>query len=345
MKKTISLVLVIAMTLFVFASCAASSAGGQDTVADSESNVEETADTESTEQTNMRVLALKGPTGMGLTKLIDDNSDGVSDTSNSYTFTLASSADEVTADIIKGDYEAAAVPTNLAAVLYNKTGGNLYIEAVDTLGVLYIIENGNEINTISDLSGKTISITGQGAVPEYVLEYILDANGITDCNIEYYSDGGELATKVISGDVDIAMLPVPYAIKATTGDSGARIALSVTDEFKTASGEDDDSLCQACIIVNKEFADNNEKAVSIFLDECKSSIDYAVNYQDDAAQMMEDNGIIASKGLALASIPYANLVYIDGDTMKNALGTFYKILYESNPDSVGGSIPDNEIYG
>jgi len=156
----------------------------------------------------IRVFAMKGPTGMGMAKLMDDNESGNS--KNSYNFTIASSPDEVAAEIIKGEYDIAAIPTNLASVLYNKTNGNVRVAAVNTLGVLYIIENGNTVNSIDDLNGKHIYATGQASTPEYILNYVLEANNI-DCEVTYLADHSELATQMVAENITLGMLPVPNA--------------------------------------------------------------------------------------------------------------------------------------
>lgn len=357
MKKFLALLLACIMCTAVFVSCSTDGGEGEesgtsaqtDTTTDApESTADETeVETEyeipeDYEAVNMRVFAMNGPTGMGMAKLYSDNEADAC--ANNYEFTIASNADAIKAEIIKGDFEVAAIPTNLASVLYNKTEGGLYIAAVNTLGVLYIIENGDTIKSLADLAGKSIAATGQGAVPEYALNYILDKAGV-ECEINYYADGAELAALVTSGDIEIAMLPVPYATKVTMGESSARIALSVTDEFKAASGTDADSLCQACIVINTKFAQENPEAVKVFLKEYEASVDFVLNNQEEAAGMMESAGIIPAKALALKAIPSANLTFLTGEEMKTALNTFYNVLFEANPASIGGKLPDEKIYG
>lgn len=357
MKKLLAIILACVMCTAVFASCSTENGESETTgTADitETGNEAATSETESGsveteyeipedyEAADMRIFAMNGPTGMGMAKLYSDNEADAC--ANNYEFTLASNADAIKAEIIKGDFDVAAIPTNLAAVLYNKTNGGLYIAAVNTLGVLYIIENGDTVKSISDLNGKKIAATGQGSVPEYALNYILTKNNI-DCEVTYYADGAELAGLVTSEDVEIAMLPVPYATKVTMGDSTARIALSVTDEFKAASGIDGDSLCQACIVINPKFAEANPEAVKVFLKEYEASVNFVLNNQEEAAGMMESAGIIPAKALALKAIPSANLTFLTGEEMKTALNTFYSILFEANPASVGGKLPDEKIYG
>lgn len=352
MKKTTALLLAILMCLSLFVACGEKTDGdtkntgasttapvGTQTKGDTTDSAPDTDKV--AEPADMRVFAMNGPTGMGLVKIKDDQEN--SKAANNYTFTFASNADEITAEIIKGEYEIAAIPTNLASVLYHKIGGGFHIGAVNTLGVLYILENGDSVKSIADLEGKKIAATGQGSVPEYVLSYILTKSGV-NCDIEFYADGAEVAEKLGTGDITLAMLPVPYATKAASAEN-VNIALSVTDEFKKASGKTEDTLCQACIIVRDDFAKENPEAVAKFMEEYEKSVDFVLNNSEEAAQLMAKYSIIPAAPVALAAIPKANLVFLTGDEMKDALKTFYNVLFEANPKSIGGSMPDEAIYG
>lgn len=348
MKRISIILLAFVLVLGAFAGCAKDSGTADESKTDlSAQTTGASSDTEADTKkeytpADMRVFALKGPTGMSMAKLIDDSAENK--TKNNYSFTLASAADEITAEIIKGEFEAAAVPTNLTAVLYQKTKGEIYIGAVNTLGVLYIVEKGDTVKSINDLEGKKMAVTGKGQVPEYVLSYILDKAGVK-CDLEFFTDGAEVAQRMTSGEFTVAMLPIPYATKVTMGDSGIRTALSVTDEFKKASGLESDSLCQACVIIRRDFAENNPEAVRVFLEECMESVSYVKANVSDSAALMEKHGIIPAKALAEKAIPFANLTFLQGDAMKTALDSFYGVLFGANPASVGGALPDSKIYG
>lgn len=283
------------------------------------------------------VTALKGPTGMGMVKLIDEASE-------SYNFTLSSAPDEVTAEIIKGTVDIAAVPANLAAVLYKKTEGQIQIAAINTLGVLYVLENGNTVNSVSDLKGKTIYATGQASTPEYVLRYILAQNGIdpdNDVEIVYKTEHSELATLMASGEVAIGMMPEPNVTAAMNQNPDLRIALDLTAEWDKVS---DGKLIQGAIVVNKTFAEKNKKAVNKFLDEYKASVEYVNSNMEEASQLIEKHGIVAKAALALKALPNCNIVYIDGEEMKNDINGFYKVLFEADAKSVGGALPDEAFF-
>lgn len=294
------------------------------------------------EPVDVRVFALKGPTGMGMAQLMEENELG--NAKNNYTFTIASSPDEVSAEIIKGNYDIAAVPTNLASVLYNKTEGKIRIAAVNTLGVLYILENGNTIGSLADLEGKHIYATGQASTPEYVLDYILKANNI-NCEVTYLADHSELATLMVSGDAEIGMLPVPNATTVLM-QSEARIALNVTEEWEKAAAlnGDDGALYQGCIIINPDFIEAHPDAVKEFLEEYTASVKFINENAEAASTYIEKFGIIPKAAIAKAAIPNANIVCITGDEMASGLMGFFEVLYGSNPKSVGGKLPAEDIF-
>lgn len=291
---------------------------------------------------DIKVYALKGPTGMGMAKLMSDSDAGT--TTNKYDFTIASAPDEVTAEIIKGNYDIAALPTNLASVLYNKTEGKIRVAAVNTLGVLYVLENGDTVNSLEDLNGKELYATGQGSTPEYILRYVLETNGI-DCNVTYLAEHSELAAQMISGDVSLGMLPVPNAT-TVLAQSDARTAIDLTAEWEKAAEKNGDSsaLYMGCVIVNPDFIEESPEAVDAFLEEYAASVKYVNENIDDASAMIESYGIVPKAAIAKKAIPDAHMVCITGDEMKTGLSGFYNVLFGFDPKSVGGSVPADDIY-
>ena len=291
---------------------------------------------------DIKVYALKGPTGMGMAKLMSDSDAGT--TTNKYDFTIASAPDEVTAEIIKGNYDIAALPTNLASVLYNKTEGKIRVAAVNTLGVLYVLENGDTVNSLEDLNGKELYATGQGSTPEYILRYVLETNGI-DCNVTYLAEHSELAAQMISGDVSLGMLPVPNAT-TVLAQSDARTAIDLTAEWEKAAEKNGDSsaLYMGCVIVNPDFIEESPEAVDAFLEEYAASVKYVNENIDDASAMIESYGIVPKAAIAKKAIPDAHMVCITGDEMKTGLSGFYNVLFGFDPKSVGGAVPADVIY-
>ncbi len=287
----------------------------------------------------VNITMLKGSTGIGAVKLMEESEKNEAD--GNYNINVSAAADDAMAKIISGEVGIAAVPTNIAPLIYNKTNGNIAVLAVNTLGVLYIVENGDSIHTIKDLEGKTIYSSGQGAVPEYVLNYLLEKNNVENVNIVYMTEHAEVAAALADGRADIALLPEPNVTAVIMKNSEIRIAVDVNDEWKKTNGSE---LAMGCIVAGKEFIDENKEAVDIFLKEYSESIDYVNNNVSEAAELVEKYGIMASSDAAVKAIPNCNIVYKEKDEMKTMLEAFYDVLYKANPKSVGGEIPDTELY-
>ena len=325
MKKILALVLALCM-IFALVSC---------------------NDTPENPDVTVRATVMKGPTGMGMSKLMKDDANGTSQ--NDYEFTVAASPDEARNALISGTTDIAALPVNLAAVLYNK-GVDISFVGINTLGVLYILENGYTITSVEDLRGKTIYATGQGSTPQYILEYLLTKNGIdleNDITIEYIAEHAELATKLATGDAAIGILPEPNvtsALSAATqnGNTALRIALDVTEEWeKFGEGE----LCQGCIVVTNQFKNEHPEQYAKFLKEYAASAEYVVTEVDEASKIIEEFGIIPKAPLAKKAIPNANICFIDGDDGIAYMQSVLNVLYTANPSSVGGKLPDDAFYG
>lgn len=310
-----------------------------DETKDAQDSSDETKDT--VEEVTIKVATLKGPTGMGMAKLIEEVKEN--NTDFKCDFTITGSPDEIVGKVISKDVDIACVPTNLASVLFNKTKGEIQLAAVNTLGVLYIMEVGNEINSILDLKDKEILASGQGKVPEYILSYILEKNKVEDTNVKYVAEHAEVATSFISGDSKIALLPQPFVTTATMKNKDARIAINLTEEWEKIQGEDS-KLAMGCIIVNKKFANNNKELVNKFLSQYEESVNFVNNNVVEASQLIEKHKIIPKAKIAEIAIPNCNIVYIDAEEAKQTLTDFYKILFDFDPKSVGGKLPDEEFY-
>lgn len=231
MKKNLKHLLALCLTLALVFSLAACGQKADETPNDAQ-NDQQTEQEEFT-PASYSIAALKGPTAMGLVKLMKDSESGET-TGNEYTFTLAGSADEVTPALLKGELDMACVPANLAAVLYNKTEGAIEVLAVNTLGVLYIVENGESVQSMADLKGKTIVAAGKGSTPEYALRYLLAENGIdpdNDVTIDWKSEHSECVAALASGQATIALLPQPFVTVAQSKIEGLRMALDLTKEW------------------------------------------------------------------------------------------------------------------
>ena len=289
----------------------------------------------------VKVYALKGPTGIGMVQMMDQN-DG------SYAFTLAGAPDEVVAAVASGSADIAAVPTNLAATLYNKTKGGVQMMALNTLGVLSILEKGESIQSVADLAGKTIYATGQGSTPEYVLNYILAANGLTDSvTVEYKAEHAELATLAAAGEADIVMLPEPNVTSVLMQNSDFRIALDVTELYNEAAamnGVEGATMSMGCVIVRKVFAEEQPDKVAAFMEAYAKSVAFVNDDVAGAAAMVEAQGILPKAAVAQKAIPNCHIVFISGEEMMNQIKPFFDVLYAANPKSVGGTLPGDDFY-
>lgn len=289
---------------------------------------------------SVRIAALSGPTAMGMTKLMED--DETEDLL--YDFTIAAAPDELPPMIIQGNVDICCVPANLGAVLSQKTEGGVRVLAVNTLGVLYLCENGNTVAEISDLRGKTIYSAGKGSTPEYALNYILSENGIdpqTDVNIEWKSEHAECVAALAADEDGVAMLPQPFATVAQSQNEGINVVVDLNDEWdKLDNGS---SLITGAVIVRTEFAEQYPEVVNRFLSDYKASVDYVNNNVSDAAQLVEKFGIIKA-AVAEKAIPKCHIVCITGAEMKDKLSGYLNVLFEQNPQSVGGAVPADSFY-
>ena len=298
---------------------------------------------------------LSGPTGMGAAKMISDSDaayaqieDGTYDPSNGvlehYEVTLGSDpANDIVPRLTNGELDIAAIPTNLAATLYNRTDGGIKLLALNTLGVLHILENGDTVNSLADLEGRTLYATGQGSNPEYVLNYLLEANGLdpaADVDIQWLASE-ELTTRMASGDIDLCMLPVPAATTVMMQNSDVRDAIDLNDAW-TESGAQG-TFTMGCLVARTEWLEDNSELVPGILEEYAASIDYANSSPEEASALIEQYGIVPKAAVAQAAIPQANMVCVTGEDMKG-IADYYQVLFDADPTSIGGAIPGEDFY-
>ena len=298
-----------------------------------------------TEEKNVvRIGALSGPTAMGLVKLMDEAEQG--NTKNHYEFAdLMTEASAFTAPLVNGDLDIAAVPANLAAVLYNKTDGGVKMLAVGVRSVLQIAAQGDEIRTIADLKGKKLYATGQGATPEYVLRYLLTENGLnpdTDVEILWCADTTEALARIQNDPAAAAMLPQPFATAACAKTEGLHTVLDLGKEWDRL--ENGCSIVTGVMAVRTAFAEEHPDLVEAFLDEYRASVEYAETDPAGAAALIEKFGIVGSAAVAEKALPSCSLVCLTGKEGKDALSGYLEILYDQDPASVGGSVPEDDFY-
>ena len=341
-KKTLSLTLALLLALSLTA-CG----GKQETPAPAEPPAQEAPAQETPaapveDPITTRIAALKGPTAMGLVKLMSDDPQSAS--GPMYDFTLAGAADEVTPSLIKGDLDMACVPANLASVLYNKTEGQIVTLAVNTLGVLYIVENGNAVQSMADLAGKTIVAAGKGSTPEYALRYLLSENGIDpdkDVTIDWKSEHAECVAALASGAATIALLPQPFVTVAQTKIEGLRMALDLTAEWDAL--DNGSGMITGVVVARKSFVEEHPAAVGAFLQDYAASVDWVNSNNADAAQLISQFGIIEAAPVAQKALPYCNIVCITGEEMTEKLTGYLQVLFDAQPAAVGGKLPGDDF--
>ena len=285
----------------------------------------------------VNIGVLKGPTGMSAAWLMDQNDQKLS--ANEYNFTVAGTPDAITGQLINGDMDIAALPTNAISALYNKTEGKISVLGVNALGVLYILENGNSINSVSDLAGKTVLASGKGSTAEYVLNYILEKNGVI-AEIVWTAEHSEAATLALKGDYDIVMLPEPFVTNVTAKSDAFRVALDLTEEWEAlGNGE----LTMGGIAVRTAFLEEHPDAVKAFVDEYGKSVAFTNSQPEDAAKLIAKYEIAAEE-VAKNAIPRCNIVWLHGKDYKAVLENFLGVVYNANPAGIGGKMPGNDFY-
>ncbi len=295
--------------------------------------------TKETKKEKIKIAALKGPTGMGMVKLLDENKED-------YEITMFDSPDQIVSKVVNGEVDGAAVPSNLAPILYSKTQGKIQLVGVNTLGILYVVENGSTLKDIKDLKGKTIYSSGKGATPEFVLNYILKKNGIDpdkDVKIEYKGQHSDVAAIVASQPGTIAVLPEPFVTTTKMKVNNLQIPIDLTKEWEKVSGPDS-KLIMGTLVFNKSFIDKRGKDVDEFLTKYKSSVDFVNKNKEEAGKLIEKYAIMPKAKIAEMAIPKCNIVFISAKDGKSALNKFYEVLKESDAKSIGGKVPDENFY-
>lgn len=307
----------------------------------------------------MKVAAMTGPTGMGLVKMMyeagmapAEGNEAVSVESlnqaeagsQAYEFLLAGTADEISPLLIKGELDAACVPANLASVLYNKTEGEIVTLGINTLGVIYVVDKGDSIQSLEDLKGKTVVSAGKGSVPEYGFRYVLAQNGIDpdkDLTIEWKSEQAECVAALASGAAEIAVMPQPYVTVAQGKVEGLRVALSLTEEWEKL--DNGSAMLTGVVVARKSFIEEHPAAIEAFMNDYAVSVEWVNSNVADAASLIGNYGIVAA-AVAEKALPYCNIVCITGAEMQEMLSGYLAALAEQAPQAVGGAVPNDDFY-
>lgn len=291
------------------------------------------------------VAALKGPTAMGMVQLMEQEAAG---DAPQFHFEIAASADELTPRLVQGTLDIAAVPANLASVLYNNTEGKIRVLAVNTLGVLYLVESGDTVHSVEDLRGKTIYSSGKGSTPEYALTYMLSQNGIdpeTDVTIEWKSEHSECVAALAAEENAIAMLPQPFVTTAQMKNENIRVALDLTKEWENLSSTANTAatLITGVVVARAEYVEENPEQVADFLAKYEASVEYVTTDVDGAAALVGKYDIVP-EAVAKQALPQCNITFLAGEEMREKLSAYLQILFEQNPKAIGGAMPGDDFY-
>ena len=342
-QKLLSLGLSLALVLGLAAGCAPKAGPEESPAPETSSPVAETppAETVAPYQT-IRLGLLNGPTGMGAAKLLSDSDAG--ETVNHYEYAIGSDpSTDIVPKLNNGELDIAAVPTNLAATLYNKAG-SIRLLALNTLGVLHILENGDTVHSMADLAGKTIYSINQGTNTEYVLNYLLEESGLTpgeDVTIEWKTSE-EVTALMASGGIDLCMLPVPAATSVMMQNADVRDAIDLNDVWQEVGAAG--TFTMGCVVARSDFVEEHPEAVDAFLTEYAASIAYVNEHPEEAAALVEQYGIVPKAAVAKAAIPQANMVCLTGDELKADASAYLQVLFDADPAAVGGALPGDDFY-
>ena len=311
-RKFLSLLLILSLTaaaLLSFSSC---------------------LEREQTDGAVVRVGVMAGPTGMGLAKLMNDESK-----KDRYEFTVYSDPSIGVADLSAANIDLLCLPTNTAANLYAKSGAEVL--AINCLGSLYLVTDGTEtISSLADLEGKTVYTSVPASTTGPILNYLLGLAGV-HATIETVADHDTLVGRVASGAAHIAVLPEPKVTALTLQKDTVQVALNLSTEWSKLS---ESPLTMGCIVAREAFLKEHRESANAFLDDCKASIEYigARENLDGAAEMIVSAGVLPKLPIAKKALNnlYGSIVYLDGNEMKSALEGFY--------DAIGQARPANGFY-
>ena len=347
MKKILSLLLAFSLALSLAACGGSASSAASSTVVSEAASSAAASEEEETAASlfatePLRLAGLKGPTTMGLVNLLSMEQAGTA--AMDYDLQLYGAADEIVPLLIKGELDMAAIPANLAATLYQKTNGGIQAVAVNTLGVLYVVEQGDTVHSMADLKGRTILSTGKGTTPEYVLRYLLTANGLDpdkDVDIQYYSEATEVTAQMATTQDAIAVLPQPYVTAAGLKDDTLRVALDLTAEWDKVA---DTQLITGVTVVRKAYAEEHPDVVAAFLADYAQSVNAANTDLDGTAALCEEQGVVAKAAIAKKALPNCNIVCLTGEELKADVSGYLQVLYDADPAAVGGALPGEDFY-
>ncbi len=289
----------------------------------------------------VNIMTLNGTTGFGLASLMHNATAGSA--GQDYNFSVETDASNITAALISGSVDIAALPTNAASVVGNKTQSAVQALALNTRGVLYLVSDGYEkISDIHSLAGKTVFAPAQN--PSFIMQYLCKAYDLADSVTidNSYAQPAELTKALAAGQVHLAVLPEPMVSMALSQNDQLQVALDLTVLWDQVAPEG--SLVQGCVVVRKAFAQEHPEQVALFLEEYEASIALCADDPAKAAEYIVECGIFTNPDVAADALPRCNLCFVTGQEMKTALSKYLELMAEVNAQSVGGQVPADDFY-
>lgn len=300
----------------------------------------------STDATEVNVGMIMGPPSMGMGWMIHENEEG--NTYNDYNFEVGGvDYTALASKLNTGDYDIIHCPSNVGAILYNNKDLKEEVEVIDisNLGLLYILTTDDSIKSMDDLKGRTVYSIGEGGPPEYTFGYLLDQEGLSDdVNFSFRSTPFEVLNLLQDEENSIALLPQPFVEVAKLLVPDLKVSIDITEEWDNLKLESGAESVTTITIVRKKFLEEHEQAVIEYLNLLKKSVAYSLSHVDEAAEWTDTYETFLNPEVAADAIPYVNMCAITGQEMKEKLEGFLKIMYDYNPDAVGGSMPDDDFY-
>lgn len=329
--KSLSILLTLAMMLGLLTAC---------------SEKEEVTIEADPNPTTVNLGLIMGPPSMGLGYLLNEAAEG--NTYNDYNVEVAGiDYAYVAAMLGQGDFDIATLPSNIAPILYNNEDLNedFLVISIGNLGVLYVLTCDPDIQSMEDLAGKTVYSIGEGGTPEYTFDYVLDQTGLLDeVNFSFRSTPFEILTLLLDEPGAVALLPQPFVEVAKLLVPGLLIPIDITDVWNSFEATNGAEAITTVTVVRKDFLLEHEQAVLEYLELSKLSTDYCLENLEEAAAWTMEFETFLDADIAAEAIPSCSIVTITGEEMREMFEPFIQIMYDLNPDAVGGAMPGDDFY-
>ena len=348
MKKKVLIFTAMLISVFFLASCAFTNNGtdvtGSETIGTTVTdNQTVTTQTETPEKKpeQVKVVAPAGATAVSIVKPMKDTKE-VNGTKVEYE--VVPTTDLIVARLTSKEADFAVMPVNLAAQLYQKQMP-YKLTSVVTWGNLYIASS-ESIEGWEFLKGEDIYMMGKGLVPDIVFRTLLQKNNIDpdkDVNLIYLSGATELAPNFLAGKAKISMLPEPILTTVKTKKPDTNVFLDLQEEWKK-SFETTAGYPQAGIFVKEDLINESPGFVKEYVNILADGMAWNNENPSLAGVYAEEMGLGLQAAVVEKSMTGNNIRHEFIGDVKKELNDFYKILFDFNPTTVGGAIPDEGLY-